>query len=207
MLSFHLRRILLRNLSDKLANGSRGVVVSIDAAVGEMIGYINAAGEDEGGCSVPEPDVVVRFDNGQTEKVERAEFTHGGAGMPSCYIIPLALSSLPHPLHFAVRCHCLGVCCMPLTPNATVGGKLTRRAIPLKLGWALTIHRAQGQTLTRAELLLDGAFACGQAYVALSRVTGLKGLWMRAPLRQSYVKADPRVLRFYSMAAEAIVRP
>jgi ATP-dependent DNA helicase PIF1 len=64
---------------------------------------------------------------------------------------------------------------------------MLRKAIPLKLGWALTIHRAQGQTLSRAELLLDGAFANGQAYVALSRVTCLDGLWMVAPLKSSQV--------------------
>jgi hypothetical protein len=63
----------------------------------------------------------------------------------------------------------------------SAGAKHTRLQIPLKLGWALTVHRAQGMTLSRVELMLEGAFACGQAYVALSRVTGLQGLWMRSP--------------------------
>ena len=76
-------------------------------------------------------------------------------------------------------------------------GSLTRYQIPLKLGWALTVHRAQGMTLSRVEIHVDGAFACGQAYVALSRATGTKGLWLRSRLSPQDVKADSAVLRFY----------
>ena len=76
-------------------------------------------------------------------------------------------------------------------------GSLTRCQIPLKLGWALTVHRAQGMTLSRVEIHTDGAFACGQAYVALSRATGTKGLWLRSRLSPQDVKADPAVLQFY----------
>ena len=74
--------------------------------------------------------------------------------------------------------------------------------LPLKLGWALTVHRAQGMTLSRVEIHIDGAFACGQAYVALSRATGTKGLWLRSRLRQEDVKADPAVLRFYGQGQD-----
>lgn len=53
--------------------------------------------------------------------------------------------------------------------------------LPLQLGWALTIHRAQGLTLERVFVDLSrGAFAAGQAYVAISRVTRLDGLVLRA---------------------------
>lgn len=77
-------------------------------------------------------------------------------------------------------------------------GELTRTQLPLKLGWALTVHRAQGCTLSRAELHLENAFACGQAYVALSRVRSLQGLWIRGrPVTQREVKADSSVLHFY----------
>ncbi len=52
--------------------------------------------------------------------------------------------------------------------------------LPLRLGWALTIHRAQGLTLERVFIDLSrGAFAAGQAYVAISRVTRLEGLVLR----------------------------
>jgi len=77
-------------------------------------------------------------------------------------------------------------------------GDLSRIQLPLKLGWALTVHRAQGCTLTRAELQLENAFDCGQVYVALSRVRSLDGLWIRGkPVTQREVKAHPSVLRFY----------
>lgn len=42
------------------------------------------------------------------------------------------------------------------------GGSLTRWQLPLKLGWALTVHRAQGMTLSRVELQVDGAFGESQ---------------------------------------------
>merc|ERR1711920_868656 len=55
--------------------------------------------------------------------------------------------------------------------SGTAGsGELSRLQLPLKLGWALTVHRAQGCTLSRAELQLENAFDYGQVYVALSRV-------------------------------------
>jgi len=80
-------------------------------------------------------------------------------------------------------------------------GSLVRCQVPLRLGWALTVHKAQGMTLSRAEVLLEGAWDYGQAYVALSRVTSLAGLWLRSALSPSVVKAHPRVLQFYHQHA------
>jgi hypothetical protein len=57
----------------------------------------------------------------------------------------------------------------------------------------------QGMTLDRAELQLDDAFDYGQAYVALSRVTSLEGLWIRGGLiTPSVVKAHPAVKEMYA---------
>ena len=69
--------------------------------------------------------------------------------------------------------------------------------IPLRLGWAVTIHKSQGMTLDRVCIDLGGgAFASGQAYVALSRVRSLSGLILRRELRKSDFFCDPNVNQF-----------
>jgi ATP-dependent DNA helicase PIF1 len=68
---------------------------------------------------------------------------------------------------------------------------------PLRLAWAVTIHKSQGKTFPRVILDLGrGAFANGQLYVALSRCTSLEGILLRQPLRLSDVRVDYRVVRF-----------
>ena len=57
---------------------------------------------------------------------------------------------------------------------------------PLKLAWAATIHKCQGQTFENVIIDMDyGAFAHGQTYVALSRVVSLKGLYLRRALTKN----------------------
>ena len=71
------------------------------------------------------------------------------------------------------------------------------RQLPIRLAWAVTIHKSQGQTFDRVVVDLEsGAFAAGQIYVALSRCTSLEGLVLKQPLNQDSVYADPRIKRF-----------
>jgi ATP-dependent DNA helicase PIF1 len=68
---------------------------------------------------------------------------------------------------------------------------------PLRLAWAVTIHKSQGQTYEKALIDMgDRAFAPGQTYVALSRITSLEGLYLSRPLRPSDVIVDRDVERF-----------
>jgi ATP-dependent DNA helicase PIF1 len=68
---------------------------------------------------------------------------------------------------------------------------------PLKLAWAVTIHKAQGKTFDRIMLDIgNGSFVSGQVYVALSRCTSLDGLQLRRPLQRGHVWMDPLVAAF-----------
>ncbi len=68
---------------------------------------------------------------------------------------------------------------------------------PLKLAWAVTIHKAQGKTFQKAVLDIGwGTFAHGQLYVALSRCASLSGLVLKQPLLKRHVITDPAVVEF-----------
>lgn len=67
---------------------------------------------------------------------------------------------------------------------------------PVRLAWAITVHKSQGLTLQRAVVDLSQSFAPGQVYVALSRCTNMEGLVLRSKINIDNVIVDQRVIEF-----------
>ena len=84
---------------------------------------------------------------------------------------------------------------------------------PLKLAWAITIHKSQGKTFDRVVIDFGrGTFAHGQAYVALSRCTSFEGLVLKKPIRPGHIRMDWNIVRFltryqYKKADERLSYP
>ncbi|MBU6343247.1 MAG: ATP-binding domain-containing protein, partial [Bacteroidetes bacterium] len=91
--------------------------------------------------------------------------------------------------------------------RATATGEIETETIgsfqqfPLKLAWAITIHKSQGKTFDKVVLDLGGgAFEHGQLYVALSRCRTLEGIILRQPIRNQDIITDERIVNFYERA-------
>lgn len=67
---------------------------------------------------------------------------------------------------------------------------------PIRLAWAITIHKSQGLTFEKAVIDAGASFAAGQVYVALSRLTTLEGLVLRSRISPASISTDPRVVAF-----------
>ncbi len=69
---------------------------------------------------------------------------------------------------------------------------------PLRLAWAITIHKSQGLTFEKAIIDAGSAFAPGQVYVALSRCTSIEGIVLRSKISDRSLHSDERIVRFCS---------
>lgn len=67
---------------------------------------------------------------------------------------------------------------------------------PLRLAWAVTVHKSQGLTFEKVIADIGDSFASGQAYVALSRCTSFEGLVLLSPVTPMSIRTDPKVLEF-----------
>jgi len=131
--------MLLKNTTQTLVNGSRGVV--------EGFQRVSVDGED-----LP----VVRFMSGEVRVVHRADDDKDIAG----------------------------------------GRKIRRSQVPLRLSWAITIHKSQGMSIDFLEVDLRHVFEAGQAYVALSRARTMEGLRVLSFDPRKFW-TSPKVLEFY----------
>jgi PIF1-like helicase/Helix-turn-helix domain len=67
---------------------------------------------------------------------------------------------------------------------------------PIRLAWAITIHKSQGLTFQNAIIDAGSSFATGQVYVALSRCTSLNGLVLKTPITHQQISTDPKVIAY-----------
>lgn len=88
------------------------------------------------------------------------------------------------------------------TSERVVNGKINKREIgtysqiPLRLSYGITMHKTQGQTYNNA-IINPSSFAEGQLYVALSRLTSIKGLRLTSPITKNDIKTSDIVTKFY----------
>lgn len=172
--------MLIKNLDESLVNGSLGKVIAFsDEKTFEM-----------GGNNVYDG---LMEDSMSKAKQKLAAFSRDSDSGSSTHQYPvvqfISTGGVPRVL-----------LCQPEEwkvelPNGEVQAK--RNQLPLILAWALSIHKAQGQTLERVTVNLGKVFEKGQAYVALSRATTQHGLRVLG-FERSKVMAHEKVVEFYA---------
>jgi len=179
--------MLIKNMDDGLVNGSLGKIVRF-MSEGMFEKYV--AGEIE----LPQDKAGIEEVDAMSAEIKKRlnAMGHKGPIADTGIRYPVVRFLLPDGMERELLCQ-------PEDwkvelPNGEVQAQ--RRQIPLILAWALSIHKAQGQTLERVKVDLRKIFENGQAYVALSRATTQEGLWVQN-FNAKAVMAHPRVGEFY----------
>lgn len=188
--TIHLKKgaqvMLIKNMEDTLVNGS----------IGRVVAFMDEA--TYGFYTENEYEFAGDGDLSDDERASRARkkiksMINKDGGIVASKKWPLVCFVLPDGTERHLLCH-------PETwkielPNGEVQAQ--RQQIPLILAWALSIHKAQGQTLQRVKVDLGRVFEKGQAYVALSRATSQAGLQITR-FEPRKVMVHPKVVDFYS---------
>ena len=176
--------MLIKNLDETLVNGSLGTVVKfMNETTFELTGGNDGYGSDGDGDAKVKKRIKAfgrELEGSSTTSGDNTEYPlvrfHAVDGTER------ALLMIPEDWKVEL-------------PSGEV--QASRRQIPLILAWALSIHKAQGQTLERVKVDLGRIFEKGQAYVALSRATTQEGLQVLR-FQKEKVMAHPRVVGFYN---------
>ncbi|CAM6122355.1 unnamed protein product [Calypogeia fissa] len=176
--------ILLRNLlrpgsqTMTLVNGSRGVVVGWtprEQALADLTAERENLGEGTLKKKFLTQNWIKCLQESDFDMVPRVKFRNG----QTIDIVPMVFS------HEVVNV-----------------GECTRIQVPLKLAWAMTIHKCQGMTLDYAKVSLSHVFAEGQTYVALSRVRSMDGLQILDTNQRKSVVRTNKDVKIYCEALE-----
>ena len=81
-----------------------------------------------------------------------------------------------------------------------VSGSFTQ--YPVRLAWAITIHKSQGLTFDKAVIDVEDAFAMGQTYVALSRCTNMHGMVLKSKVNNRSIRVNQEVKSYYDQATD-----
>jgi uncharacterized protein YpbB len=134
-----------------------------------------------------------RFFNGKIGHVSKIDkdtievkFTDGS---PSVAVTPYSWENIKYKLNEATT-----------EIEETVAG--TFKQYPLKLAWAITVHKSQGLTFEKAIIDIGDAFAPGQVYVALSRLRSLNGLVLTSSLHVNSIQSDSKIHSYSKTQAE-----
>ncbi|EEY24105.1 DNA repair and recombination protein pif1 [Verticillium alfalfae VaMs.102] len=174
--------MLVKNMDETLVNGSLGRVRGFMTESMFELKNDTAFGTDDEGA----PDARVQ----NRIKAFTRELEESRTGATEYPVVEFSASDGTHRTIL-----CIGE--EYKVENAAGEVQACRRQIPLILAWALSIHKAQGQTLERVKVDLGKVFEKGQAYVALSRATRQQGLQVLR-FEKHKVMAHPRVVNFYN---------
>lgn len=153
----------------ELKVGARVICVANDKNGGYVNGSTGVVTNMHGTSAEGLPAVMVRLDSGVEVAVTRKEWEN------TAYRVTDATNGRKH------------------LEQVTLG---TYTQYPLKLAWAITYHKSQGQTLDAVSIDPD-TFGPGMLYVGLSRATSAAGIWLTREVKPSGLKADQAVVEFY----------
>ncbi len=207
--------MLIKNLDESLVNGSLGKVL---AFMTERQFDMSSAGRDFVSFGSNNNNNYDGYDSDEERKLkararlESKMHTDGsGPGAAGGASIAAKEKRWPYVRFANADGTSRDILCQPEAwknelPNGEV--QASRTQVPLILAWALSIHKAQGQTLERVKVDLGKIFEKGQAYVALSRATSQAGLEVRR-FDPRKVMAHEKVRQFYDSlyAADSVAAP